>query len=39
MRKWGFPKQRALEIAVGSGSNVRAACLDAQSILDVKRAA
>lgn len=38
-KKWGFQKQRAMEIAVGSGGNVRAACLDAQSILDVKRAA
>jgi len=39
IRKWGFPKQRALEVAVGSAGNVRAACLDAQSLLDVRRAA
>jgi replication-associated recombination protein RarA len=38
-KRWGFPKQRALEIAVGSGSNVRGALLDAQSILDVQRIA
>jgi replication-associated recombination protein RarA len=39
MKRWGFSKRQALEIAVGSGSNVRAALLDAQSILDVQRIA
>lgn len=38
-KRWGFPNQRALEISFGSGGNVRAACLDAQSILDVQRIA
>jgi replication-associated recombination protein RarA len=38
-KRWGFPKQRAMEIAVGSGGNCRAALLDAQSILDVQRIA
>jgi len=38
-KRWGFPKQRALELAVGSGNNVRAALLDCQSILDVSRIA
>lgn len=32
--KWGLKKKRALEVAVGSGGNVRCALLDAQSILD-----
>jgi replication-associated recombination protein RarA len=36
-RRWSFDKQTANQIAVGSGGNVRAALLDAQSILDAKR--
>ncbi len=39
MKRWGFKKERAMEISVGSGSNVRAALLDAQSVLDVERIA
>ena len=39
VKRWGFKKQRAMEIAVGSGNNVRAALLDAQSVLDVSRIA
>lgn len=38
-RRWGFRNEMAMRIAVGSGGNVRAACLDAQSILDVERVA
>lgn len=38
-KHWKFNQQRAMELAVGSGSNVRAALLDAQSILDVQRIA
>jgi len=38
-KRWGFSKRQALEIAVGSGNNVRAALLDGQSILDVQRIA
>lgn len=39
MKRWGLRKQKAMEIAVGSGGNVRAALLDAQSVLDVQRLA
>jgi len=35
--RWGIRKARALEIARGANGNVRAACLDAQSVLDVER--
>ncbi len=38
-KRWGFTKEEAARIAVGSGGNCRAACLDAQSILDVRRIA
>jgi len=36
LSRWKLPKNRIGEIAVGSGGNVRAALLDAQSILDVQ---
>jgi DNA polymerase III delta prime subunit len=39
MKRWGFSERQAMEISVGSGGNVRCACLDAQSILDVERIA
>lgn len=32
--KWGLKKKRAMEVAVGSGGNVRCAFLDTQSLLD-----
>jgi len=34
---WRIRKARAMEIAGGANGNVRAACLDAQSVLDVER--
>ncbi|MGN6643566.1 MAG: hypothetical protein ACTHKU_11270, partial [Verrucomicrobiota bacterium] len=36
LTKWKLPKHIISEIAVGSGGNVRAALLDAQSILDAR---
>lgn len=36
LARWKLPKARLGEIAVGSGGNVRAALLDAQSVLDVQ---
>lgn len=38
-RRWGLNRDMALRIAEGSAGNVRAACLDAQSIIDVERVA
>jgi len=35
--RWRIGKARALEIASGARGNVRAACLDCQSVLDVER--
>lgn len=37
--RWAFSERQAMEIAIGSGGNVRAALLDGQSILDVQRIA
>jgi len=34
--QWRVRKARALEIAIGANGNVRAACLDCQSVLDVE---